>query len=95
MKLKQRHSQETIQEYLQSKMKKSNTFVLKVTKTCYYVVNSQFYEDKKQELISDWFETDSPSAPKVDRDNSLYYESFDELEEIEKEDGEINIMDLL
>ena len=95
MKLPHEHTDEIINNYLQAKMKESNTFVLKATCTRYYVVNSSTYKDDKDTLIKEWFIDTPTSACHASRDYSLYYTTIDEVVEIEKEDGEINVMALV
>lgn len=75
-------------------MRKKNVFVVKVKTTRYYVIHSSYYEDKKKEIIKEWFEDTPPTGGHASRDASLYYTSFDEVEEVEREEGEINVLDL-
>jgi hypothetical protein len=51
-------------------------------------------EIRKKEIIKEWFEDAPLTGGHASRDASLYYTSFDEIEEVEREEGEINVLDL-
>lgn len=94
MKPKQRHTQEEIQGYIYAKSRKPGTIILKVTRTTYYAVRAKHYQKHNDEMIAEWFETNSPSAPLANRDGSIIYETFDEVEELERDGDPINVLDI-
>lgn len=94
MKIKPRHTKYEIDGYVYAQTRKPNIFILKVTRVTYYKVHTKYFQDKKEKLIEDWFGTNPPGAGHASRDSSVIYEYFDEVEELEREEGSINVLDI-